>query len=71
MIEGIRGMTPADKLEQVELLRSLAKELAMSDVRRRHPGADERDGRLRLASRHIPHTLMIAAFGWDPAERGY
>jgi hypothetical protein len=45
--------------------------LALADIRRRHPHANEREQALRLASRWIGPELMFRAFGWDVSESGY
>ena len=47
------------------------QELALLDIRRRHPDADEREQALRLASRWIEPELMVRAFGWDVRKVGY
>jgi hypothetical protein len=71
LIEGIRKMSAAEKFRRIgELNRSLEL-LALADVRRRHPGADEWECRLRVASRRVPADLMKKAFGWDVEEKGY
>lgn len=71
LIEGYRRMSPAQKLERVRVLTRAVQQLALLDVRRRHPGADERELSLRLASRWIEPELMRRAFGWDAREVGY
>ena len=71
LIEGYRRMPAWKKLQQVEELNQLLKQLALGDIRRRHPDADERELRLRLASRWIEPGLMREAFGWDPEVEGY
>jgi len=71
LIEGYRRMSPAQKLERVRALTQAVQELAMLDVRRRHPNADAREQALRLASRWIDPDLMVRAFGWDPRVEGY
>jgi hypothetical protein len=43
----------------------------MMDIRRRHPHADERELRLRLASRTMDPELLKRAFGWDVKVEGY
>lgn len=43
LIEGYRRMTPSEKLERVRALAQCVQELALTDVRRRHPGADQRE----------------------------
>ena len=71
LIEGYRKMSPAQKLERVRALTRAVQELALLDVRRRHPGADAREQALRVASRWIEPELMARAFGWDVREVGY
>jgi hypothetical protein len=71
LIEGYRKMSPSQKLERVRALTRAVQELALLDVRRRHPEADEREQELRVASRWIEPDLMVRAFGWDVREVGY
>lgn len=71
MIEGYRKMPVWRKLQQVREMTRLVYELAMNDVRRNYPQADERELKLRLASRWLDPELMRKAFGWDPEKEGY
>jgi hypothetical protein len=71
LVEGYRRMTPAQKMERVAALTRMVQELALSDIRRRHPHANERELHLRLASRWLDRETMVKAFGWDPAVQGY
>lgn len=71
LVEGYRRMSPAQKLERVRALTRAVQELALADVRRRHPNADEREQALRVASRWIEPELMSRAFGWDVESNGY
>lgn len=71
LIEGYRNMPVWKKLQQVGELTDLVCQLAMNDLRRRYPRADERELKLRLASRRIEPELMREAFGWDPDKEGY
>jgi hypothetical protein len=71
LVEGYHRMSPAQKLERVRALNRAVQELALADIRRRHPDADEREQALRLASRWIERELMVRAFGWDVREVGY
>lgn len=71
LIEGYRKMTPAQKAERVRALTRAVQELALLDVRRRHPDADVREQALRVASRWLDRDLMIRAFGWDVEKEGY
>lgn len=71
LVEGYRKMSPAQKLDRVRALTRAVQELALLDVRRRHPNADAREQALRVASRWIEPALMARAFGWDVREVGY
>jgi hypothetical protein len=71
LIEGYRKMSSAQKLERVRAPNHTVQQLALMDIRRRHPEADEREQSLRLASRWIEPDLMLRAFGWDVRKMGY
>ena len=71
LIEGYRRMSAWKKIQQVCELSELVRELAKNDIRRRYPEADEREVKLRMASRWIEPELMRKAFGWDPDKEGY
>jgi hypothetical protein len=71
LIAGYRRMSPTQKLDRVTELTRAVQELALADIRRRHPNASQREQSLRLASRWIEPELMLRAFGWDVRERGY
>ncbi|MGC8640153.1 MAG: hypothetical protein ACP5XB_09790 [Isosphaeraceae bacterium] len=71
LIEGYRAMSPAQKLERVWLLTRTVQEIALADIRRRHPDADEREQMLRLASRRLDPEVMDRVFGWDVRKVGY
>ena len=71
LIEGYRKMSPSQKLERVGALTRAVQELALMDVRRRHPDADSREQALRVASRWLDADVMVRAFGWDVREIGY
>ncbi|MGH9938830.1 MAG: hypothetical protein ACREAM_21525 [Blastocatellia bacterium] len=71
LIEGYRKMPVWKKLQQVRELTQLVCQLAMNDIRRRYPQANEREVKLRLASRWLEPELMRKAFGWDPEKEGY
>jgi hypothetical protein len=70
-VEAYRRMSPAEKVECVRALNQSVQQLALADIKRRHPHAGERELHLRLASRWIPRDLMVQAFGWDVGDRGY
>ncbi len=71
LLEAIRKMTPAERVQKVNGMIALAHYLALSDVRKRHPDADDHECMLRVASRRVPPDLMLKAFGWDVREKGY
>jgi hypothetical protein len=71
LVEGYRKMSPSEKLERVRALTRAVQELALLDIRRRHPHADEREQAFRLASRWIEPELMLRASGWDIRKAGY
>jgi hypothetical protein len=71
LIDGYRAMSPIEKLERVRAMTAAVQQLALADIRRRHPTADDREQLLRLASRWIEPELMFRAFGWDVQAQGY
>ena len=71
ILEGYRRMSVAEKMARVVAMSRAVQELALVDVRRAHPEADEREIALRLASRRLDAETMRIAFGWDPATKGY
>ncbi len=71
LVEGYRRMSPAQKIERVRALTRAVQELALLDVRRRHPNADAREQALRVASRWLDPDVMVHAFGWDVRTEGY
>jgi hypothetical protein len=71
LIELYRRMPNWQKLRQVSELTRAVQELALCDIRRRHPHADEREQRLRLASRWLTAETMRKVYGWDPDKEGY
>ena len=71
IIEGYRRMSPAQKLARVTALTQTLQELALVDIRRRHPDASNEEQALRLASRWLSPDLMRKAFGWDVEKAGF
>ena len=71
LVAGYRAMSVSQKLARVTALTRAVQELALLDIRRRHPDADQREVALRLASRWIDADLMKRAFGWDVRTAGY
>ena len=70
-LEGYRRMTPTQKLAIVSRLTLAVHQLALADIRRRHPQATRREQRLRLVSRWIEADTMRRVFDWDPDVSGY
>jgi hypothetical protein len=62
--EGLRRMTPAQRIARVASLTVLAHRMALATLRQRHPGESERQIQLRLAARTIDAETMRRAFGW-------
>jgi hypothetical protein len=71
LVAGYRAMSASQKLARVTALTRAVQELALLDIRRRHPEADEHELALRLASRWIDADLMKRAFDWDVQASGY
>ncbi len=71
MIEGYRRMPGWQKLQQVTALTQMVNDLALADIRHRHPNAEEEEVRMRLASRWLSPELMRRVYGWDPDREGY
>jgi hypothetical protein len=71
LIEGYRKMSSSQKFAQACALTRTVQQLALLDVRRRHPHADEREQALRVASRWIEPEMMLRVFGWDVRKEGY
>jgi hypothetical protein len=71
IVDGYRRMSPAQKIARVTALTRTVQQLALVDIRRRHPTASAREQSLRLASRWLEPELMRKAFAWDVDEAGY
>jgi hypothetical protein len=71
LVAGYRAMSASQKVARVGALTRAVQELALLDIRRRHPDADQREPALRLASRWIDADLMKRALGWDVASAGF
>ncbi len=64
MEEGLRRMTPRQRVARAISVTILAHGFALAGIRARHPDETDRQHRLRLAARMIDPALMRAAFGW-------
>jgi hypothetical protein len=71
IIEGLRRLSPAEKLERVASLNRALVSLATARLRARYGGdMSPRELRLRLASLWIDEKVMREVFDWDPAVMG-
>ncbi len=70
-LELLRKKTPGEKLAAVLGASDLLLACYEMGVRRQHPGASEMEIRARVAARHLPRELVIAAYGWDPEPNGH
>jgi len=68
LLAGYRRMTPAQKLARVADLSAASRQMAEARIRQQHPGADDRQIRLRLASLVLGRETMLRVFSWDPAR---
>jgi hypothetical protein len=59
-------MPPARKAEAAIEMSVMLMRLAEDDVRRLHPGLDDREVFLRAAARRLDRDTMIRVYGWDP-----
>ena len=71
MIEHYRTMSPQQRLDRSVELTELACALALADIRRHHPQADESECLLRLATRRAGPEVIKRLCGWDVQEHGY
>lgn len=51
-------------------LHDASRALARTGIRARHPDADEREIRLRLAALRLDREAMVRWFAWDPEIEG-
>ncbi|WP_428263644.1 hypothetical protein [Haliangium sp.] len=68
LFERYRTMEPWEKAQLAAELSRAVDQLALAGLRLRHPDADERELRMRLAATRIDRETMIQAFGWDPDQ---
>ena len=71
MIEILRRMTPAQRLQRSFALRDAAQGLARSRILVEHPGASPHEVQMRLASLWLDAETMRRVWGWDPDVEGY
>ena len=59
------------KAREVSEFTRACQQMALAGIRRRHPGADDRELQLRLAALWLDRGTMVRCFGWDPEVEGY
>lgn len=64
-IEIIRRTPIWKKFNQIAALNHMCRQLALADIRRRHPGADEAQLRRLLAARLLPKHLAEEVYGQE------
>ena len=65
LLARVREMSPTERLERLRAMTRAVQQAAVAGIRMRHPEADEREIRLRLAARRLDPDLMVKIFGWD------
>lgn len=63
-------MSPTEKIESFEAMQREALELAELGIRRRHPGAEEREVFLRRAALMLGRERVLRLYGFDPDATG-
>ena len=62
----LRKMPAGEKLGAVFGASDLLLSFFEMGVRRMYPSASDDEVRMRVAARHLPRELVLAAYGWDP-----
>ena len=70
LIEGYRRMSPSQKLERIRALTRAVQQLALLDIRRRHPAPTSASKRCAGLAPDRPGA-DAPRFGWDVREAGY
>jgi len=71
MVRLLRTAPVWRRLRMVEDLNDSLRALAIADLRRCYPEANEAELKKRLAARLFRREEVIAAYGWDPEVEGY
>jgi len=71
LLELLRRAPVWKRLQMVDQMHEVLRQLAMADIRRRYPLADSDEIKRRLAARVLSRTEVINAYGWDPDVEGY
>jgi len=71
VLEGLRQMSPGEKLNRVGELNRAVRAMAVAGIRQRHGSSlSDRELRFRLASLWLSRETMVDVFDWDPEEKG-
>lgn len=65
-LECQRRLSASEKVQGMLSLTRMVFETAAAEVRRQHPGMDEREVFLRTAARHLDRDTMMRVYQWDP-----
>ena len=71
IFERYSRLAPWEKVRIMDDLRRTADGLAIVGIRRRHPNADEKEIRLRLAALKYGAEITRKFLGWDPDVEGW
>jgi hypothetical protein len=71
LLELLRRAPVWKRLQMIDQMHEVLRQLAMADIRRRYPHADNDEIKRRLAARVLSRTEVINAYGWDPEVEGY
>jgi len=71
LVRLLRTASVWQRLRMVEELNESLRVLAIADLRRCYPEANEPELKKRLAARLLKREEVIAAYGWDPEVEGY
>lgn len=69
LVEGLRRMTPSQKLARVRSLNRSVPQMARAGIRMRHPNAGEAEIRIRLARLWLDDATLEAIVG--PLPEGH
>lgn len=71
LLELLRKAPVWKRLQMVDQMHETLRLLALADLRRTYPNADNAEIKRRLAARVLSRADVIAAYGWDPEIEGY
>ena len=71
LVELLRRTPVWKRLQMVDEMHEILRQLAIADIRHRYPHAGDEEIKRRLAARVLSRTDVINAYGWDPELEGY